>query len=46
MKQTLIPSSWITDALDNSDSDDDYADDSDAQKQKKVLYWTRVKSLS
>ena len=46
MKQTLLPACWITNALDNSDSDDDYADDSDAQKQKKVFYWTRVKSLS
>ena len=45
MKQSLLPKSWITDALENSDSDSDFADDSEAQKQKKILYWTRVKSL-
>ena len=32
MKQSLLPKSWITDALENSDSDGDYADDSEAQK--------------
>ena len=46
MKQLQIPKSWITDALENSDSDDDYVEDSEAKKQSKICYWTRVKSLS
>ena len=41
-----MPKSWITDALENADSESDYEDDSDSKKQKNILYWTRVKSLN
>ena len=46
MKQLQLPKGWIADALENSDSDEDYVEDDEAKKRSKTFYWTRVKSLS
>ena len=45
MKQTRLPSSWVANASEFSDSHNEQFVPEESKKQKPQIFWTRVKSI-